>query len=359
MGLAQGAGVGVIGRTASARVLAGFVGGLLLVTAIPPASSGTAQGRSFLLVVAGIGGDAEHRERFAGLAASLARAATERHGLGAEQVITLVERVELAPDVADGRSGREEIETAFRELAERSRPGDQVVVVLVGHGSSRGGESRFNIPGPDMGPEDFAALLDLLQGRLLALVNTTSSSAPFLPALSGPERVVVTATRSARERDEAVFGRFFVEAFTSADSDLDKDGRVSVLEAFRYADREVARHYEGDDRLRTEHALLDDDGDGEGTESPDPLAGEGALAARIGLGGPVVEPATSGDGEVDPELRRLREERAGVQAQLDALRARREAMEEEEYLARLEELLLDLSRIDERIREVTGEEGRP
>ena len=61
---------------------------------------------------------------------------------------------------------------------------------------ARGGEARFNIPGPDMGPTDFDALLERLGGRLVALVNTTSASGPFLPVLSGPERAVITATRS-------------------------------------------------------------------------------------------------------------------------------------------------------------------
>lgn len=337
-------------RRSAAVLTVALVVGASLSSPVPA----TAQGRTFLLVVAGIGGDAEHRERFVDRATTLARAATETHGLPGDRVILLVERVELAPEVAAGRSDREGIEAAFEDLAGRTAAGDQVIVVLIGHGTARGGEARFNIPGPDVGPDDFDALLGRLRDRSVALVNTTSASGPFLPALSGPGRAVITATRSERERDEAVFGQFFVEALAGLEADLDKDGRVSVLEAFRHANREVERHYGGGNRLRTEHALLDDDGDGEGTDAPDPRqGGEGALAARIGLGGPSGAP-TAGADEV-PEVAALREERQEVQERLDRLMAGRDGMPEAEYLERLEELLVELSRIDERIRELSGE----
>ena len=49
---------------------------------------------------------------------------------------------------------------------------------------------------------------------------------PFLSALSGPNRIVVTATKTAQERNETQFGGFFVEALRVEGSDLDKDGRV-------------------------------------------------------------------------------------------------------------------------------------
>jgi hypothetical protein len=89
------------------------------------------------------------------------------------------------------------------------------------------------------------------------LVNTASASGDFVPVLSGPNRVLVTATKTGFERNETIFGEFFVDAFASDGADTDKDNRVSVLEAFTYARREVTRRYEDSNRLLTEHALLE------------------------------------------------------------------------------------------------------
>ena len=59
-----------------------------------------------------------------------------------------------------------------------------------------------------------------------------------------------------------MFPRFFVEAFAADVADLDKDGRISVLEAYNYASREVKRFYEDEGRMLTETSQLEDNGDG-------------------------------------------------------------------------------------------------
>ena len=54
-------------------------------------------------------------------------------------------------------------------------------------------------------------------------------------------------------------------ALGQAGADLDKDGAVSVLEAFLIASRRAGEFYRENDRLVSENALLDDNGDGMGT----------------------------------------------------------------------------------------------
>ena len=76
--------------------------------------------------------------------------------------------------------------------------------------------------------------------------------------------VVVVATRSGSEVNATRFGLPFAEALSDPTADLDHDGRVSVLEAFR-RHHEGSRFYQTAGRLATEHALLDDSRDGLGT----------------------------------------------------------------------------------------------
>jgi hypothetical protein len=201
-------------------------------------------------------------------------------------------------------------------------------------------------------------MLGGLSGQTVAIVNSTSSSGPFLPALSGPNRVILTATSSALERNETQFGGFFVKALEQDDSDLDKDGRVSLAEAFQYATGEVDRYYESQNLLATEHAQLDDDGDGEGVRE----IGEGALDGRLaevfwlGSSSSVTGEASALDSlaATNPELRRLLEERADLERQVRELRALRGQVEETLYEEELEALLVELALKNREIREKGG-----
>lgn len=315
-------------------------------------AAATAAPGPWLLVVSGISGDETRREAFVELSLRLVDAAVQRYGVPAERVRYLAESTESSPERIDGRSTREGIEEAFRWIAGSAAADDPVWIVLIGHGSAQGGDARFNLPGPDLGAQDFAVLLEQLSAQRVAFVNTTSSSGGFLPAVAGSERIVVTATRGAHEREETRFAEFFVDAYATGDADTDRDGQVSVLEAFVYATAEVRRAYEAEGRLLTEHALLEDDGDGAGSRQPDPEAGDGARAGRMLFGGPAGMTARQAE---DPELARLVTRRQGLQAELDALRGRRQEMQEAAYLEALEEILVQIAEIDRQIRERTGE----
>lgn len=311
-----------------------------------------------MILVVGLGGDAEYRESFHGLAMDL-KGALETQGVPGTNIVYLGERPQDHPGVIEGRSTKEELARALAELASSAGAEDRILTILIGHGSSQGGEARFNLPGPDLTPQELAVMLDGLAPRTVGVVNTTPASGPFLEALSGPNRVVLTATRSAQERNETQFGGFFVEALRSGNSDLDKDGRISLLEAFQFAQSEVARYYEERNLLATEHPVLDDDGDGEGSPEPGPYGPDGILAGTFWLGttSSATASATAVPADVsDPELRRLLEEKAELERRIAELRGLKTQMEEIRYEAELEELLVALALKNREIREKGGGE---
>ena len=140
--------------------------------------------------------------------------------------------------------------------------------MLIGHGTFDGKTTKFNLRGPDVTAADLARWLKPFS-RPLVVVDTTSCSAPLINTLSGSNRVVVTATRSGYEENFTHFGHFLAEALSDPEADLDKDHQVSLLEAFLTAARQTAEFYKTEGRIATEHALLDDNGDGLGTPDPD------------------------------------------------------------------------------------------
>lgn len=326
---------------------------LALATALVLATPalGSAQGATHALIVVGLGGSAEYREAFHTYGMSLYAALTQRHGIPTENVTLLAEREDLAPDAFADRSTRANLLKALGELAGRANPQDRIVIVLIGHGTAQGDEPRFNLPGPDLGPEDFMAGLTAFPTQTLALIHTGSASGGFVAPLSGPNRVIVAATRTARERNATEFPRYFVEAVTGDGADLDKDGQISLLEAYVYARQEVERFYQDENELLTEHSVLDDNGDGEGSHEASLAGPDGQLAATFLLGSGAGTATQTTD---DPVLARLYEERQEIQGRIDGLQAVREAMEEEQYQAQLEDLLVELAL---KAREIRAREG--
>ena len=311
----------------------------------------SAQEQTHALIVVGLGGNADYRDRFHNQAIALREAFTSKHGMLTEHVTYLGERPESAPEIVTDKSTRDNVLSYLSTIAQQMGPSDRLLVILIGHGTSDQAEARFNITGPDLAPSDLQMALTGFPTQTLALVHTGSASGGFLEPLSGPNRIIITATRTQRERNATEFAQFFVEAITGESADLDKDERVSLLEAYQYAREEVIRFYEDENEILTEHALLDDNGDGTGSEEVGLNEPDGSLAAGFQLGGISV---TEEEINQDPELARLYEERRQIQARITELRVLRDAMQEEAYMAAMEELLVELALKN---REIRAKEG--
>ena len=306
-----------------------------VILAIGISASAASAQSSHVLVITGVGGEPKYTQQFDEWARKLVDAARSKHGVPAANIAYLPEK----------QSQKANVEKAFADLAARSKAGDPVLIVLIGHGSAEGGEPRFNLMGPDLNAKDYARLLDALQGRKIAIINGASSSGAFLEALTERGRTVITATRSGMERNETIFPKFFAEAYAGTGADTDKDGKVSLLEAYTYTTKEVDRWYKEQNRMVTEHAQLDDDGDGKGTAAPDGRSGDGTSAKSFLLGA-----ATNTN--ASPELRALLDEKREIEQKIEGLRAMKARMETAAYEKELEKLLLELTAKNQQIKKL-------
>ena len=294
--------------------------------AVPAASAQ----RVHLLVVNGLAGEPRFRAPFAQAARLLADSARTRWGVADSSVIVLADDSLGLARVR--RSTRAEIAESFVRLSRRVTPGDVVLVFLNGHGSGEGAGSRVSLPGPDATAADFAVWLAGFSRQTVVFVNAASGSGDFVGALAKPGRVVVTATRTAVERNETTFAIPFVRGLTASVGDTDKDGRVSVLEAFTYARKEVERAYETDNRMLTEHAVLSDS----------------ALARATTFGG--------SHASADPRVVALIAERRALESRVTELRARKSTLDAPAYDRELERLLVEIA---ERTQAIRAAGGRP
>ncbi len=305
------------------------------------AAGGAARaGERYALVVTGASGGPQYAEKYDEWRSSFVQVLQGSLGYAEANVLVLAEE-EFAGAM---KATRENVRVAIADLRRRATKDDVVLVVLVGHGSGNdAGDAKFNLVGPDLGASEWGEMLKTIPGRLV-FINGASGSAPFLQELSARNHVVITANDSAAQTFETVFPQFLLDAYRDNGADLDKNDRVSVFEAFAFISSRVREWFEQRAQLATEHAVLDDNGDGVGRLIDD--EGEDGLLARLTYlrADPPIE--DTGNPERTAMLRR----RAELNTELEELRARKNTMPLDDYERMLETMLLELARIDRTLR---------
>lgn len=242
--------------------------------------------------------------------------------------------------LSGAKAKKPDIEAAFSRLAAKVHEGDFFALMLIGHGTFDGSDYKFNIPGLDVTAAEIAKLLDRIPTKLQAVVVMTSCSGAAVPVLSRKGRVVITATKSGTERNVVVFTRYWIDALQDPAADTDKSASVSLLEAFRYADRKTVEYYETQKLLATEHATLVDNGANTGVRNPGTANGQGLFAGAFPL---LKSPGESAKG-VAPEKQQLVAKKEDLEARIDRLKYQKAAMDEGEYKTQMSALLLELAK---------------
>jgi hypothetical protein len=332
-------------------ILCSFFSGACAQASKPPAQAQTIAAQTptpspksipdpnkFALIISGIGGEEEFSKSFAKWSGELKSALLDKLGFAEANVAMLTEANEQAKSTAA------EVRKAFTTLRSNCKPDHAVFIFFIGHGTFDGKEAKFNLMGPDINASEYATLIKALPARQIVVINMSSASGEFIKPLSAPGRVIVTATRSGQETNATHFGEYFVKALTSKDADADQNQRISVLEAFNYTSLQLERFYKEQNRLVTEHALLDDNGDGKGSEKPGEAA-DGSLAKNTYFDSLLYQLAGG-----DAELQKLYADKIRLEFDVEQLKARKAQLSPEDYENELEKLLLQLAELNEKIK---------
>jgi hypothetical protein len=270
-----------------------------------------------VLIVSGLGGEASYEQKFTTQAKAVAAAAS-RSGAATKDVVV----------ITGEQARRTALDPELKKFAGAVKNDDQVVVVLIGHGSFDGEEYRFNLPGPDITGHEILAFLDSMPASQMLVVNATSASGSVIEQWRRPNRVVITATKSGGERNATRFAEYWVQALSSPEADRDKNEIVTAAEAYDYASRKVADTFKSDASLATEHSRLD----GKNAER--------IVVAR--LGSAALLPS-------DEQLDAMMKEQGTLETKLDALKAKKGSLGQDEYYGELEKVLIDVAHLDKKI----------
>ena len=313
----------------------------LLLTLAAAVAPGLASAEErYALVVSGASGSEKFAESQKTWVSSLQATLQKHLGFAADHIIVLSEGAGES-DIAN----RANVMRTLTALKPRLTADDTLLVVLLGHGTYDGTAAKFNLVGPDMDSREWKSSLDGIAARLV-FVNTTSSSFEFVQSLSGKNRIVIAATDSSAQKYATVFPQYFIEALTDqAKADNDKNGRLSVWEAFTYASQAVKQSFEQKGTLVTERSIIDDNGDGVGKEATATAAGgDGVLARTTFLD--AAPAATSANAAVAA----LDKRRIAIEVEIEQLKARKGEMPAGQYEEEFERLAIELAKISAQIR---------
>lgn len=322
---------------------------LALITLITVPDLASAQASRHAVLIGGLGGSSDHTTQFERYLSETRRGLIEQFGFEAANVTVLGETSIADRPWVETTSTSENIRSVFERLAASVGANDDLYIVLFGHGSFDGTNAQLNIPRRDLNDVDYDELVSQVNARQVVFINTASSSGPFVDALSAPGRIIVTATRSGTERNETTFPRFVVEALSSGSADLDRNGETSVAEVFAFASEQTTRAFADANNLATEHALIDDNGDGKGTEW-DKLEGstDGAVASVTRLNSRSASLAG-----LSPENRgaasELLSHKERLEIEIAEAKSRKASLSTDEYYAKLEVLFVELARLNNTI----------
>jgi hypothetical protein len=300
---------------------------LLLMLAALTASPDRAEAEErYALIVSGVSGTDKFAESQKAWASTLQSTLQKRFGLGADRITVLSES-----GTGAAAANRENVMRTLATLKGALTAEDTVIVVLLGHGTFDGAVAKFNLVGPDMDSKEWKTALDGNPARLV-FVNTTSSSFPFVSALAGKNRIIIAATDSAAQKYATVFPQYFIEALEQvANADIDKNGRLSVWEAFTYAGQAVKQAFDQKGTMVTERPVIED-----GTN--------GVLAKTTYLDPPVE--ATSANAAIAG----LEKRRIAIETEIELLKGRKGQMPAGQYEEDFERLAIELAKISAQIR---------
>jgi hypothetical protein len=320
------------------------------------------------LIISGIGGEEGYQQQFRDWTTRLHKLLIGRLGFAPERVTVLTESPGGDPSLFSGspqaKSTATEVRRVLSEWQGAVSPRQQIFLFFIGHGTYDGQVGKFNLVGPDLTAAEYAELLARVRAARTTILQLASASGGFLKPLAAPDRIVLTATRSGMEQNAPKFAEYFLKALESSEGDLDKNGRVSVYEAFQFATEGVAGLYRQAGKLATEHALLDDTGDGVGltgsgeTEQKRKPEGESeAKAASVTVADGGLARATYFDSLPQQEaggdsvLAKWIEERMRLEGAIEQLKSRKPSLAPVEYATQLEKMLTELARLGRTIRQ--------
>jgi hypothetical protein len=235
--------------------------------------------QKYAIVASGASHDSQHYKWFLN-STSMAHSLLKNNGYSDENIYYLFES-NKEPDV-DYEATIGNFKKVIKELQEKTRETDNIVLFLIGHGTYIGTNSYYTLNDYNLPDFEMAGMFKSIKRDKLIFVFSPCNSGGFINDLSVENTLIITSTQKD-EANRAAFIEPFLTSFNGI-GDTNSDGKVSFAEAFNYASKIVKDQYINNDWGKlTEHPQLDDNGDKISHEAPVPREGDGYLSMNLYL----------------------------------------------------------------------------
>ncbi len=221
---------------------------------------------TYALIVSGINRDTKDRQAKDKAVADLSRFLLNNAGLKRDRLAVLSNSkspVRKDSQISTARNVAEQM----KAFAAAVGPADRFIFYYVGQANIVAGKLRLNLPGADITHEQLAGWLGPIKASSILIVLDCPGAGLAVKAVAGPGRVVIAAC-TADEHYSTRFSEYFVPALVDSQSDTDSDGKVSLLEAFTSASKQIDDLYRRLGLLKTETPVLEDNADGVPSRQP-------------------------------------------------------------------------------------------
>jgi len=309
---------------------------LLLVFALPVMADD--------VIIVGQGGEPELETKFQNWGKRLRDVLIEL-GRDAEQIHLLTtERTGRQPTLT-------EIRELFADLAQRHDREADLFVYLIGHGTYLRDIAKLQVPGDDLAASELDGLLAAVPAGKTILINSASASAGFINVLSKQGRIIGAATKSVYEENATEFTEYFIQGLEKGGADRNRDQRISIWEAMLYGAMQTEAFFDANGLIATEHAIIDDNGDGLGTRLYVDPERETEVRPQDNPDGDLARATFLKDftfPEKAPEA--LVASYLSLMDRVTELKGKKKGMAETRYYAELETLFLKAARVHREIR---------
>jgi hypothetical protein len=287
---------------------------------------------SSAIIIQGIGQSDDFDKKYTKWATGIQGALVEDLGFSKDRVVLLT-----------GDSSRKEnIQKTFDQMKAQVKPQDTFLLFLIGAGAFDT-DYKLSILGQDLTATEYGKLVDSLNPSRSIVVAGTDSSGGLLEKIAAKNRLIIASSRSG-EKEPANFYDYFLQGLKGLAADEDKDKKISIWEAFKFANAGVDRFYKEQQRIQTEHSGLS-------------ANGAAQVAANIGdQDVPVLARVTSFNADrpvvvSDPRLQTLLTELKAIDTRIEELRLQKSLLPEAEYDKRLEDLVIERTRKNLQVQE--------
>ncbi len=315
--------------------------------------SGNVYADRYAVILCGSGGTDEYIERFTNWGNRLHDVLTDETGFEYENTVLFSSNIDEATETVSLPLTLDTLKMHFFLLQDQITAEDELFIFMAGHGSYLKDDVTFQLPGEDLTATAMNELLQDFQCQYLFVLNSTSSSAGFINRLSAPKRIVCTSTKSVDETNAPEYMEFFIQGLSDGSADANRDERITLLEACRQAAILTNTWYEKNNFIATEHALIDDNGDGLGTRLvPEEETDDATKKDVQSIDGGFASECLIKDYHFpDDAPRQLIDDYLSALEEINLLKQKKQDYENEKYYEMLEAKLIDAASMHYQIRQ--------